>query len=141
MRVYLAGPITEDREDRKDWRRETAEQLALDGIEAVLPSPKETYSQVYGELYDSADAVLTVRDWWYTTKSDVVLANFGDSEKASIGTSIELGWACQARVPIVAVIEDGNVHDHPMVLSVITFRAFTLQEGIRIVQALGGSRL
>lgn len=140
MKVYLAGPITEARQDRKDWRENTALQLSLDKIESLLPRPLHRYREQYGIGPEDASTVLTVRDHKFCTESDVVLANFEGSVKPSIGTCIELGWASQAGTTIVAVIPEGNVHEHPMVLNVSNFRVHTLDEGIRTVLALAGER-
>lgn len=140
MKVYLAGPITEDVLERADWRDETKTILSLDNIVAVLPRPLSLYEDVYGISEDDAGAVLTVRDHKFSTKSDAVLANFEGSQKGSLGTAIELGWASEAGVTIVGVVPEGNVHEHPMILTCLTFRAYTLDEGIRIIQALAGER-
>lgn len=141
MRVYLAGPITEDRGDRIDWRLETAEELGSEGIECLLPRAMNEYMRHYDIRLENAPTVLTVRDKIFTTECDMVLANFCDSTKASIGTCIELGWASQAGVPVVAAIPPDNVHEHPMVLSVITFRAYHLVEAEHTVMAVHGGRL
>lgn len=141
MKVYLAGPITEDRGDREDWRDEATTVLALDQIDAKSPKPLLRYTEEYGVAPLDAETILTVRDFWFATKCDVVLANFENSTKASIGTCIELGWASASEVPIVSVIPEGNVHVHPMVLALSTWRAYDLEEGLRIVCALNGARL
>lgn len=94
------------------------------------------YTAEYG-IHDPGP-VLTQRDKWFCEKADVVLANFEHSEKPSIGTCIELGWADEAGTPIVAAIPDGNVHEHPIVLNVVKFRTRTLNEAARVVLGLAG---
>lgn len=140
MKVYLAGPITEDRPERANWREEVKHELALEGIEALLPRAQKLYQDEYGVDASNAGLVLTMRDHEFCTKCDVVLANFEYSDKASIGTAIELGWASEAGVPIVAVLPVGNVHDHPMINSVISFRVARLDDGVAVVKALDGGR-
>lgn len=139
--TYLAGPITEDRVERQDWREDTRDELLEEGIEALLPYPAQAYSDTYGGLSGNANMVLTIRDNRYTTQCDVVLANFEYSDKASIGTAIEFGWASEAGVPIVAAIPRGNIHEHPMILSLVTVRTYTLRDAIDVVKALGGSKI
>lgn len=141
MRVYLAGPITHDAGLGCAWRVETGARLKACGVTPLTPHPIADYRRGYNLTLEEVDKVLTVRDHWFTTKCDVVLANFVGSEKASIGTSIELGWAHEAGVPIVAAIPSCNVHDHPMVLSIVDFRTFTLHDAVEIVLALQGGNL
>ena len=136
LQVYLAGPITgfED-----TWREELANLLRYKySIVAVLPQAGELYIDELG-IKDPAN-VLTTRDKWMCTKSDVVLANFTDSVKASIGTCIELGWANLAGVPIIAVIPPGNIHTHPMIESLVDFNVPDLDEAVRILRGLAGWR-
>lgn len=142
MQVYLAGPITGTDPSAADWRNSTEAELLLEGIRVVRPSAMSLYQDLYNiPSPKQAGMILTVRDYNMTTKSDVVLANFEGSTTGSIGTAIELGWASESGVPIVGVVPKGNVHEHPMVLSVLSFRAHTLVEGVRIVKALAGGRL
>lgn len=134
MQVYLAGPITgfED-----TWREDLASVLRYrHGIHAFLPQAGELYKEKYS--IENPAPVLTQRDKWMCTKSDVVLANFTGSTKASIGTCIELGWADASGVPIISVIEDGNIHSHDMVLSVSNFVVCTLVEAVNILRGLNG---
>lgn len=142
MQVYLAGPITGTDPLVPEWRDEAQTILQLDGVKVVRPSAMSLYNELYRIVKPAQSGmVLTIRDHTMTTKSDVVLANFENSEIASIGTSMELGWASEAGVPIVGVVPSGNVHEHPMVLSVLAFRVHTLEEGLRVVLALAGERL
>lgn len=62
--------------------------------------------------------------------SDVVLANFLDSDRASIGSIGELFWANAFQIPIVIVREpSGNVHDHAMLNAIASVVATSLEEG------------
>ena len=136
LQVYLAGPITgfED-----TWREEFANLLRYKySIVAVLPQASELYTEQLG--IKDPSTVLTTRDKWMCTKSDVVVANFTDSVKASIGTCIEIGWASLADVPIIAVIPSGNIHDHAMIRTLATFVVPNLDEAVKILRGLSGWR-
>jgi len=134
LQVYLAGPITGF---ENSWREEYQSELRYKyGIVAVLPQAQERYEEELG-IIDAAP-VLTQRDKWMCTKSDVVLANFMGSVKASIGTCIEIGWANMAGVPIIAVIPEGNVHSHAMIKSLSTFTVKDLQQATSILIGLQG---
>lgn len=141
MKVYLAGPITGVDPLEPDWRDEAEQLLAPDRIISLRPTAMARYEQMYGIKRKYSEMVLTVRDHKMCTGADVVLANFEGSTVASIGTSMELGWASEAGVPIIGVVPNGNIHCHAMILSVLTFRAYNLDEGLRIVQSLAGERL
>lgn len=137
MKIYLAGPITHTDVDDMGvgWRLEVREVLEEAGHKCLLPLESATYFDRFG-IKDPAP-VLTVKDRWFCTKSDLVLANLLPATKASIGTSIELGWADQARVPIVCVMDEHNVHNHPMVHELCTFIVPTMEEAVNIFLALG----
>lgn len=136
LQVYLAGPIT-DADPEDVWRHELRTHLRFKyGIVAVLPQAGALYTEHLG--IENPAPVLTQRDKWMCQQSDVVLANFTGSEKASIGTCIEIGWASLANVPIIAVLEKGNVHDHAMITSLVNFRVDTLEEAVPILRGLQG---
>lgn len=137
MQVYLAGPITHA-VDSVSWREMLSVILRYKyGIVAVLPMAGADYAQ-FGAREEDTASILTLRDKWMTTKSDAVLANFTGSKKASIGTCIELGWANEAGVPIIAVIPEGNIHNHPMVDSIIDFKVETLEDALGVLRGLNG---
>ena len=138
LQVYLAGPIT-DADPEDVWRHELRTHLRFKyGIVAVLPQAGALYTEHLG--IENPAPVLTQRDKWMCQQSDVVLANFTGSEKASIGTCIELGWANLAGVPIIAVIPPGNIHTHPMIESLVDFNVPDLDEAVRILRGLAGWR-
>lgn len=143
MQVYLAGPMTHLEDEGSGWRQEVKEILENEGFDVVLPHQQLEYELAYDlpTGVAASDKILTVRDRWAAMESDVVLANFEQASKASIGTSIELGWANAADVPIVANIPSGNIHDHPMVTSIVDFLVHDLDSAVKIVMALGGDRL
>lgn len=143
--VYLAGPITGlTYDDGNSWREQAAKELEQDGIIAWSPLRAKEYLRNYGvmEAQGYFDKVLsnakgiTTRDRWDCMRADVVLANFEGASHVSIGSVMELGWADAARVPIVAVIEEGNVHNHAMIEQVCGFIVPFLAEAIDVVKAL-----
>lgn len=141
MKVYLAGPMTGAEDDGNDWRQYARIALSSAGISALLPNIAKTYQSEFHVTREGAAKVLTQRDKWFTTGCDVVLVNFEPSDQtgfASIGTCIELGWANEAGVPIVAVLPQHNVHVHPMVESLLFHRTATLDDAINFVRALNG---
>jgi nucleoside 2-deoxyribosyltransferase len=56
--------------------------------------------------------------------------------RVSIGTVMEIAWAHAYGKPVVLVMEEGNVHDHPMIRECSPFIVHTLDEGIELVNAI-----
>ena len=149
--VYLAGPITGLTYDEgQDWRVDVACALSDLGITAYSPLRAKNYLRAIGVLDNagSADSAylglnplsepkgITTRDRFDCMGKDMVLANFLGATQVSIGTCIELGWADAARVPIVAVMEEDNLHRHAMVNEVAGFIVTTLEEAVGVIQAV-----
>lgn len=144
MKVYLAGPISGLTYDAaQDWRQQFAE--ACDPrIECFSPLRSKDYLRKYGALegsYDesplSSEKGITSRDRYDCMGADLVLFNLLGTQRISVGTMIEIGWADAVRVPSVIVMEkEGNPHDHPMVRSATNFRVETLGDAKKIVEAI-----
>lgn len=120
-RMYLAGPITGLTYDHgQDWR-ELVSSL-MPEVQTLSPLRGKEYLRAHGVLESSYLEVhplstakgITARDRNDVKTSHLVFANFLGAERVSIGTMIELGWADAFRVPVVAVMEEDNVHRHAM---------------------------
>lgn len=149
--VYLAGPITGLTYDEgQDWRDVAKEALQRDCIDAYSPLRAKNYLRAIGVL-DSAGTPdsaylglnpmsepkgIMTRDRFDCMKRDMVLANFLGAKQVSIGTCIELGWADAARVPIVAVMEEDNIHRHAMVNEAAGFIVPTLEGALEVIRAV-----
>lgn len=146
-RVYLAGPITGlSYAGATDWRVDVAAKL-LPGIVGVSPMRGKEYlaslEQIGGtpnEAYMvhamSTPKSITARDRYDTTTSDAVLMNVLGATRVSIGTMIEAGWADAHRVPLILVIEAGNVHSHAMLDQVAGYVVETLDEAVHVLKTL-----
>lgn len=143
--VYLAGPITGLTYDgADDWRQKASSQLHYAEIRTLNPLRAKDYLRGLGPLEDqyfdlsplSTEHGITTRDRFDVFRCDLMVANFEGAIKVSIGTVIELGWADASRTPVVGIWEDGNPHDHGMVREIVGWRAKTLEEGLRLVEAI-----
>lgn len=146
--VYLAGPITGlEFEEVNDWREKVT--YTLPGhIHGISPLRNKNYLKGTGPLRDaynqdqvgsmlSTGRGIFERDFYDVNRCDAVLANFLGSKKVSIGTVMELAWAKQLQKPVVLVIEDeGNIHEHSMLMECASFRVNNLQQGVEILSAL-----
>lgn len=145
-RVYLAGPISGLTYDgATSWREEAADELSWAGILALSPMRGKEYLQGIGKIGGtpeesymenviSTPPAIVGRDRNDTQKSDLVLMYLLGAEKVSIGTMIEAGWADAARVPLVIVMEKGNIHWHCMLNQIASYIVPTLNDGIDVVK-------
>ena len=140
--AYLAGPITGMTfENATDWREHTKKRLADVGITGFSPLRAKQYiGELGGRVRDQYDTFplstasgIICRDRYDATHRDIVLVNMLGAEKVSIGTVMEIAWADAFRVPIVLVMEEGNIHTHAMLTEVSSYIVPTLDEGIDIV--------
>jgi nucleoside 2-deoxyribosyltransferase len=146
-KVYLAGPIAGlNYEGATEWRDIARQQLYDCGIQGVSPMRGKEYLRDvrnfdsagnYGNFSCMSSARgITTRDRYDATHCDVMLVNLLGANKVSIGTVMELGWADANRIPIVCVMEEGNIHDHGMINEVIGFKVETLEEALHIVKII-----
>lgn len=148
-KVYLAGPITgKSYFGCTDWRNEAVAFLRDHGIEGLSPMRgKEYLSHVTeftqdGDKYKpfnilSSNRGIITRDRWDCTRADVILVNFLGATRVSIGTCMEIAWADAHRVPVVCAMEDeGNPHDHGMILEALGYRTPSFHEALHLVKAL-----
>ena len=142
-KVYLSGPMAGlTYEEGTEWREYVTTKLY--GFANCL-SPyrgkdflkgRTIQNVIYGDVMATPKAI-TTRDRWDTTTSDVVLVNLTDYQKFSIGTIMEVAWADQARVPVVAVIPEASEYfKHPILTQCCAYIVQDLDEAIRIVEVL-----
>lgn len=148
--VYLAGPISGlDYQGATGWREEARIFLENRGIRALSPMRGKKFlkdvtsfsatCENYGgrSVLASPKGIMT-RDRYDATHCDVLLVNFLGAKTVSIGTCMEVAWADGLRTPIVAVMEEGNVHEHAMITEAIGYRVDTLKEALEITTLILG---
>lgn len=148
--VYLAGPISGlNYAGAVEWREDVIVELARIGIKGLSPMRCKNYLEgmedldkncvEYGAIncLSSPRGIMT-RDRFDCTRCDVLLVNLLDAKKISVGTVMEMAWADLSRIPIICVMEPGNVHEHAMIGEAIGFRVSTLKEGVDLVKAILG---
>lgn len=143
--VYLAGAIAGlSHSGATSWRDQARDALSATGITAFSPMRGKDFLKDMEVLSNhgyphplSTNKAITTRDRCDCMGCDAILMNLLGATRVSIGTSIEIGWADAARVPIVLVMEKtGNPHDHCMVREMCGFQVETLEEGIATVKAI-----
>lgn len=151
--AYLAGPITGLTFDGcTDWRDYAVKSLAEAGIKGLSPmrakeflkhmgplpalkNAKEDYEYAKYGCLASSRGIMT-RDRFDATRCDVMIVNLLDAQRVSVGTVMEIAWGDLVRTPIIAVMEEGNVHEHGMVNEAIGFRVATLDEALDVAKAI-----
>lgn len=144
-KVYLCGPISglTYTQARKSWRQEAAHILDSHGIQALSPlraqeiSKSENPNTVIDKLGHEDKVTwtakgITTKDRFLLEKSDIVLVNFLEAEKVSIGSVLEFGWADAYRKPVVLCMQKDNIHSHGMINEIAGFIVPTLEEGLKV---------
>jgi nucleoside 2-deoxyribosyltransferase len=141
MIIYTAGPITGmSWEQATVWRKQLV--YALPNVEVISPLRGKLYLMDEKEIKAEYDTNLscargfTTRDRWDVTRADIVVANFLNTSRVSIGTVMELAWADLLRKPIVVILDEYNPNNHPMVREVAGYVVETLEEAIEVCHAL-----
>jgi nucleoside 2-deoxyribosyltransferase len=141
--IYLAGPLTSKSFLETDvWRQEVKSKLPthirtlspLRGLEHLRN--EEDLKHTYGAHPLSTAKGLTMKDYNDVDRSDAVLVNFLGATKASIGTVMEISRSAAKGIPVVCVMEDDNVHQHPMLNQGCGVIVKSLQEGIDAIVAI-----
>ncbi len=144
MRIYLAGPISGcGYGECTDWRK-TFTDLMPESVQCLSPMrgkeflrSKSIIDGAYPELGPLASSRgIMIRDFFDCTRSDIVLVNLLGSIRVSIGTCMEIAWAYQNRTPLVAIMEKGNIHEHPMTSEAIGFQVETLEDAAYVCQTI-----
>jgi nucleoside 2-deoxyribosyltransferase len=142
-KVYLSGPMAGLTYDQgTEWRVYATKQLR-DVANCLSPYRGKDYlkgqtveNKEYAQPMSTSKAI-TSRDMWDTHNSDVVLVNLTDHSKFSIGTIMEIAWAYDARVPVIAVIpKESDYFNHPILSQCCTCVVQDLDEAIEIVKVL-----
>jgi nucleoside 2-deoxyribosyltransferase len=146
--AYLAGPITNagSFELATNWRYQVG--LWLEDMEIGSYSPmrgkgflKNNWKLKLDGSYDhilSTSKAIVNRDYFDIMRSDVMLVNLLGTDRASIGSCIEFGWAHGNDTPIVMVVGEHNIHQHAMLKEMATFITADLEEGVALVDSLIG---
>jgi nucleoside 2-deoxyribosyltransferase len=142
--AYLAGPITGlSYQGANDWRDEFIKLLPPEiiGISPLrakkyLKEEKHIKSE-YSNLFPlSTSKGIKTRDKNDCFRSDIVIVNFLGANKVSIGTVMEIAWADAAETPVILIMEEGNIHDHPMIKESVGFVVQSLSAAAVLASAI-----
>ena len=148
--VYLSGPMNGlTLHEANAWRGYIESKLPdhikclnpFRGKELYLLSKTNNGKYVLGDDREETPLTsargITVRDRYDSIRCDVLFVNVLGSKKVSIGTVMEIAWSDSVRIPIILVMEkEGNIHEHPILTEVASYRVETLDEGISVLKAI-----
>ncbi len=146
MRIYMAGPISGCEFDECTYWRNCFAGLMPESVQCLSPMRGKNFLKEKGVIdgsYESEGPFATrrgimTRDFFDCTRADVVVANLLKTKTVSIGTCMEIAWAFQTRTPLIAIMEEENIHVHPMILEAIGFRTTTISEAAFICKTILG---
>ncbi len=140
-KIYLAGPIGGLTYDHAcQWRDYATFRFSQYGIAAYSPLRYKQFLREHGTLTTqpytenplaTARGILT-RDHWDCMTADLILVNFLGANTISMGTVMEVAFGHAYHKPIVAAMEQGNIHEHAMVSQAIDFRVDSLEQAVDI---------
>ena len=143
-KIYLAGPITGlTYEEASRWRWEVDRVLG-DYFEIFSPMRDKENLQDAGQLtaLGYEDNILTREDVVFqrdrddVRRSDIVLVNFENAPKISVGTCVEMGWADAWDKPIILVMPEGSIYDHIFTRQISIVRVHTLDEAVQVLRSM-----
>jgi nucleoside 2-deoxyribosyltransferase len=70
----------------------------------------------------STNHAIIERDRWMVRQCDILYINLKGATEKSIGSIMELAWACMLDKYVVLVMDDGNVHEHAFVVEAADIR-------------------
>ena len=132
MQIYLAGPIANlSHNQASEWRSYV--ETALPEFEVFNPMAYNNDTE-NGNL-PNYNGTKRGNEIWQIDKenlerSDLILANFLGSKIISIGTCVEIGITVAMNIPIIVVMEDNNIHQHPFITVPAEFITDSLDEAI-----------
>lgn len=144
MKVYTAGPITGLSYDQvmNRYRKQVA-ALREYGYNVICPMvghdhlKGESYLKSEGySIPTTTSRAIKSKDMWMVRQADIVLVDFTDSLKASIGSCFEMAWANMLGKHVLSVIPETNVHRHAFVLECSDIVFTSLNEAYEYLKAL-----
>jgi len=92
--------------------------------------------QKMGGFENTTRAIMT-RDYVDCVKADVLLVHLDKGDIISGGSIMEMAWAYQLRIPIIAICPaDCYYMRHPMLFEAISYRVDTVEQGVEIVKSI-----
>lgn len=145
LTVYLAGPISGNSyDDVSSYFTDTTSVLVDLGYavlhpmlgKEVLRTEIKLKASGYGNPESTNHAILE-RDKWMVSQSDIVLCNLMmGKDMVSIGSVMELAWACMMNKLTIVVMQKDNIHQHAFVIEAADIIYEDINDAIRHLKKL-----
>lgn len=89
----------------------------------------------------STDDAIFGRDRFFVQCADIILANFTNARRVSIGSMFELAWASMLGKHIIVVMDKDNVHQHSFVKKAAHIIFPTYEEAIQYLTKLSHNEI
>lgn len=131
--VYLSGPMGGcSFKEMREWRDYAVSKLNSNTLRCTDPTRSFTEHAAPIETPKWVNR----RDYFDCTQAQAILVNFKGMKSISIGTVMEIAWAYQKQIHVIAVVDSGGPQNHPMLKDSITHEVYTLDEGIAAIKEL-----
>ncbi len=145
LTIYLAGPISGNSYDDVSGYFTDMTSILVDlgyavlhpmlGKE-VLRTEIKLKASGYGNPESTNHAILE-RDKWMVSQSDIVLCNLMmGKDMVSIGSVMELAWACMMNKLTIVVMQKDNIHQHAFVIEAADIIYEDIYDAIRHLKKL-----
>lgn len=145
LTVYLAGPISGNSyDDVSSYFTDMTSVLVDLGYavlhpmlgKEVLRTEIKLKASGYGNPESTNHAILE-RDKWMVSQSDIVLCNLMmGKDMVSIGSVMELAWACMMNKLTIVVMQKDNIHQHAFVIEAADIIYEDINDAIRHLKKL-----
>ena len=141
--VYAAGPIAGcSWEECTKWRNDLRYMFPTN-ITVISPLRAKKYLNQeksvaldYKEFPLSTQRGIVTRDKFDVARCDLVFVNLLNAKTVSIGTCFEIAWAHLLNKPIIVVMEDRAIHQHPFIKECSNFIFNDLEEAVKVATAI-----
>lgn len=144
--IYLAGPIDGMLiEEFSNWRKGLVDILPSEYIQTYSPgrclnsislNKKDRLKASYKEHPLAIQQGVMKNDHYMLTNSNLVIANFTAANKASIGTAMECAWAYDRHIPVIIIMDEKRIHDHPMLRETAICIVNTIEEAAKYAEEI-----
>lgn len=150
MIIYLAGPISGESYDQITEKiMDKKRRLMMMGYNVIHPMTGKNYLRNeikfkavgYDEFPASTNKAIVGRDRWMVSKCDIILADFFQSKRVSIGTVFEIAWAQEMGKLVIGVIDKDNIHQHAFVLETCDVIFETLKDAYIYLESIESGQI
>lgn len=127
---YLVGPISDiDPQEASAWRIEAAEHLRAIGYTVYDPLTAERRLKNRAEKSKKLDRRRV-------KNADILLCNFTNAKKASIGSIYELAWGDEESSIVIVIMEKDNCHNHGWIQESAARIFEKMEDGLKYLEDL-----